>query len=344
LSKIIATKLTTCRLIADESGGGERAEGAALSWYEFDSALQAGYNLSNGTKKGQNIASQGVGQDPARTAYPLGITVLTEFELMAEPPKGDILILRRQQPAWTPAQRALLPDGVRDSRASDILLEFKYTESVNREVLCQALGYDTFYRRTQEVANEAAVQTFVLSAKTPAPETLRQFEYQLAEQPGVYRSGNIFVREMPLLVLNELRPEPHNIFVKTFASRYLARKAVLNTLRAVGLQAFPQTVQAVFNFLWRQWQMKAETMELEEVEISLEELIELGKEWQGLMLASLPAEEVLTHFKPEERLAGLEPEEVLTHFKPEERLAGLPIEEIEAYLRRLKRGENFSEQ
>jgi hypothetical protein len=303
---------------------------------------------------------------------PLGVTVLTEFQLMAEPPKGDILILRRQQPAWTAEQRALLPDGIRDSQANDILLEFKYTESVNREALCQALGYDTFYRRTQR-AVEAVVQTFVLSAKTPAEETLLQFEYQLAEQPGVYRSSNIFVRDIPLLVLNELRAEPHNIFVKTFASRYLARKAALDTLRAVGLQAFPQTVQALLNFLWRQWQMKVETMELEEVELSPEEWIELGKQWQEMMWASLPPEEILSHFKPEERLAGLEPEErlaglepeeILSHFKPEERLAGLEpeerlaglepeerlaglepeerlaglsVEEIEAYLRRLKR-------
>jgi hypothetical protein len=132
-----------------------------------------------------------------------------------------------------------------------------------------------------------------------------------------------------LLVLNELRAEPHNIFVKSFASRYPARRAALETLRAVGLQAFPQTVQALMDFLWRQWQMKVEAMELEEVEISLEELIELGKQWQELMLASLPPEEVLSHFKPEERLAGLE---------PEERLAGLPVEEIEAYLRKLKSG------
>jgi hypothetical protein len=260
---------------------------------------------------------------------PLGLTVLTEFELMASPPKGDILILRREQPTWTPEQRALLPDGVRDSQASDILLEFKYTESVNKETLCQALGYDTFYRRTHEVVDEAAVQTFVLSAKTPAAETVEQFEYQPAEQPGVYRSSNIFVRDIPLLVLNELRAEPHNIFVKSFASRYPARRAALETLRAVGLQAFPQTVQALMDFLWRQWQMKVEAMELEEVEISLEELIELGKQWQELMLASLPPEEVLSHFKPEERLAGLE---------PEERLAGLPVEEIEAYLRKLKSG------
>jgi hypothetical protein len=245
---------------------------------------------------------------------PVGVKVVTEFQVMAEPPKGDILILRRESPEWTPEQYALLPDGVRDSQASDILLEFKYTESVNKVALCQALGYDTFYRRSQSLS-KVQVQPFILSAKTPKPKTLRKFEYRLAEQNGVYRSKNIMLETLPLLVLNELRAEPHNAFVKTFASRYLERKAALETLRAVGLQAFPQTVQSVMNFLWRQWMMNTKGMGLE---ITPEELIELGKQWQEMMLAQMPLEE---------RLAGLGPEDILPR---------IPVEEIETYLRKLK--------
>jgi hypothetical protein len=137
-------------------------------------------------------------------------------------------------------------------------------------------------------------------------------------------------------VLNELRDEPHNAFVKSFASRYLARKAALETLKEVGLQTLPPTVQTVLNFLWRQWTMVKEgEMELE---ITPEQIIELARQWQEMMWTSLSPEEVLSHFKPEERLAGLEPEERLAGLEPEERLAGLPIEEIEAYLRKLKSG------
>jgi hypothetical protein len=46
------------------------------------------------------------------------------------------------------------------------------------------------------------------------------------------------------------------------------------------------------------------------------------------LLSTLTPDEVLRHYKPEERLAGLRPEEVLRHYKPEERLAGLRPEEI----------------
>jgi hypothetical protein len=264
--------------------------------------------------KGKVSAHQLLGILLQELLTPVGVKVVTEFQVMAEAPQGDILILRREQPEWTPEQRALLPDGVRDSRASDILLEFKYTESVNKAALCQALGYDTFYRRSQHFA-EGAAQTFLLSAKTPELQTLHKFEYKRAEESGVYRSDNIMLGTLPLLVLNELRAEPHNAFVKTFASRYRARKAALKALKAVGLQAFPQTVQSVMNFLWRQWIMSTDEMELE---ITPEQLIKLGKQWQEIMLAQMPLEE---------RLAGL---------GPEERLAGLPVAEIEAYLHKLK--------
>jgi hypothetical protein len=89
---------------------------------------------------------------------PVGITVVTEFQVMAAPPRGDILLLRREQPEWTPAQRVLLPDAIRDSRASHILVELKSTETFGKAALRQASGYDTFYRRTQG-ADETTVQT-----------------------------------------------------------------------------------------------------------------------------------------------------------------------------------------
>jgi len=62
---------------------------------------------------------------------PVGLSVYTELSLMNRPPRADILILRRQPAHWTAPQLERLPDGVRDSQASHILLEFKYTESLS---------------------------------------------------------------------------------------------------------------------------------------------------------------------------------------------------------------------
>ncbi|MCP4109524.1 MAG: hypothetical protein GY749_29055 [Desulfobacteraceae bacterium] len=63
---------------------------------------------------------------------PLGISVFTEFPVMSAPPKTDILLLRKEKSGWSSKQMAHLPGGVRDSKAKHIILEFKYTESVNR--------------------------------------------------------------------------------------------------------------------------------------------------------------------------------------------------------------------
>jgi hypothetical protein len=72
------------------------------------------------------------------------------------------------------------------------------------------------------------------------------------------------------------------------------------------------------------------------------------KELMDQMLDTLPVEQVLSHYTPEQRLADLPAEQVLSHYTPEQRLAGLdrdhqalalPVEVLqllpEAYLRSL---------
>ncbi|OQY42663.1 MAG: hypothetical protein B6242_15870, partial [Anaerolineaceae bacterium 4572_78] len=76
---------------------------------------------------------------------PVGITVSTNVEVMVDPPESDILLLRMDTPNWTPEQRALLPDGIRDSQANHILLEFKMTESLDKIAVAKTIGYDVFY-------------------------------------------------------------------------------------------------------------------------------------------------------------------------------------------------------
>jgi hypothetical protein len=84
-----------------------------------------------------------------------------------------------------------------------------------------------------------------------------------------------------------------------------------------------------------------------EVVMNMQDL-EGYKELMDKMLDTLPAEQVLSHFAPEQRLAGLPAEQVLSHFAPEQRLVGLdrdhqalalPVEVLrllpETYLRSL---------
>ncbi|RKZ76099.1 MAG: hypothetical protein DRR19_28890 [Candidatus Parabeggiatoa sp. nov. 1] len=70
---------------------------------------------------------------------PLDIEVHPDLSVMTVPTKQkDIFLLRRNTPQWTAAQRARLPDAIRDSEASHILVELKYTQSFNAGALTQA--------------------------------------------------------------------------------------------------------------------------------------------------------------------------------------------------------------
>lgn len=78
------------------------------------------------------------------------VSVESELAISSEPPKIDVVLLRRETKTWTAAQRAMLPDGVRDTAAHSILLEFKYSESLTLDAVLQAVGYEYFFRTGRE--------------------------------------------------------------------------------------------------------------------------------------------------------------------------------------------------
>ncbi len=303
---------------------------------------------------------------------PVEIEVEPNAEVMTEPPKADILLLRRNTLNWTAEQRARLPDGIRDSKASHILIEFKYTQSVNEEALIQALGYDFFYKKAKKLP-PLEVQTVLLSARKPHSTTLTFLGYQLTEYSGVYRTQSPGFRKVLLLSLNELSNEPHNLWIKCFASRQAVKKQALDKLNQLGFVSIADELEWFINGLMSLWFGNAKGEEKMSIEMTPEYVTELGKQlgeiWlagltvddvfarfgQDELLSHLKPEEVLSHFKPVDRLAGLEPvdrlaglepKEVLPYFKPvdilaelslPERLAGLKPEEIEEYLKQLKK-------
>ena len=135
---------------------------------------------------------------------PVKIGVLSDAQVLTEPPEADILLLRQNESGcWTPEQRERLPDGIRDSSCSDILLEFKYTESINRRAFLQILVYDTLYKESQKKRNRQ-VQSFLISSRSVRQKTLDHFEYFPTEIKGVYRSENTLLKPISLILLNQL--------------------------------------------------------------------------------------------------------------------------------------------
>jgi len=256
---------------------------------------------------------------------PFEIEVHSDVSVMTEPPEADILLVRRKTPQWTAEQRARLPDGIRDSEASHILLEFKCTQSFNEQALQQALGYDFFYKQAKKLPH-LDVQTVLLSAKKPHSDTLISMGYQPTEYSGVYRTQTPVLRKVLLLSLNELSNEPHNLWLKCFASRKNVKKQAFQLLEQLEFSFITKELQWFIHGLMQIWFGRGEKNM--NFELTPEDVSELGKQMGDIWFAHLTVDDMLARFGPEE---------VLPHFKPADRLAGLEPEVIEDYLKQLKK-------
>jgi hypothetical protein len=233
------------------------------------------------------------------------VFVTTESSILSESPRVDILLLRRQGKAWNEAQRARLPDGVRDSAAAHVLVEFKYTESVTEDGILQAAAYDLFYRQVQRLSKEQTLPV-VLSAKTPQKSRLDEWGYQEV-QKGVFRTTIPFVGRVMLLALNRLPARTNNAFVKLFASREQEREAGFASLEKSVL-AESSDMHAYVLGLRQTLNVKGGST-MAEV-LTPEKVLEYGKKIRQLVFET---------GTPEERLAGLSPDEILAGLRTEER-------------------------
>jgi len=263
---------------------------------------------------------------------PLKIEVLPDVSVMTDPPEVDVLLLRRQTAKWTAAQRAFLPDGIRNSKASHILIEFKYTESFNEEALQQALGYDFFYKQAKKLANKE-LQTVILSAKTPWTETLERLGYSHTPFAGVYRSKTPVFEKVLLLSLNDLSNEPHNAWIKCFASKKKVKQQAIEQLKTLDLISLTEELTWFIGGLKKIWSIFSKGGSKMKMKYTPEEVTEFGKDLGDVFLASLTPQEKLAGLTPQERVAGLKPSEMLAGLKPSERLAGLKPSEMLAGLK-----------
>ena len=287
----------------------------------------------------------------------LKVTVLTDVKVMITSPEADILLLRREEDYWTLEQLERLPDGIRQSNARHILIEFKATESISKEAFTQASSYDYFYKQSQKLADDE-LQTFIISAKEPQKANRKQYGYHIKVQPGVYQSDNIAFNHITLISLNELSDELHNAWITCLASKKMKRLKSFQILQTQGFNLISASFRWFLLELWQRISIKGDfDMALK---LSPQDIKEIGQFWGSSaftpedfknMLDTLPPqkrkdyfatfspEELFMNFKPEERLIGLKPEERFIGLKPEERLAGLSrseIEQVEEQIKKLK--------
>ncbi|MCP4695929.1 MAG: hypothetical protein GY862_03625 [Gammaproteobacteria bacterium] len=272
---------------------------------------------------------------------PAGILVQHDAPIGVELPRADILLLKSARGKMRHKQRQRLADGLRDCRANHLVLEFKYTESLNEDALTQLLCYEWLYRKSLEL-KKGQTAAFLLCSKTPRPKTLRKFGYQQTKRRGVYQSGQALISRATLLVLNELSDEPHNAPLKCFASRQTEMRKAYRIIRENRLPGLTLQLERMFNGLYtllfgkvKGEEMKARTKKVDE--LTMEYVVETGQAWMDHMLSLIPLEdrikgldpeELLKAVKPEERVKGLDPAELLKAVKPEERVKGLDPEDL----------------
>ena len=282
---------------------------------------------------------------------PLGIEIYTEFNLSPSPPIGDVLILRSGGKGWTKEQLKWLPDGIRQCLVRHILLEFKYTESLNLLILLQAIMSYVLYCRSNQLTNKD-VAFFVILSRQPRPDVLQHFGYQPAGITGLYRSNQPTLEDISLISLNELSPTHYNAFIKCFASQQKQKKVAFEQIRQTPFGEIPQELQWLLTGLLNR--ILADGGDLMENDvITVEKVRQMGQLLSEAWLNSLPPQKRLAGLSPAERVAGLPSAELLTviprsdllaslppaermaGLPPAERMAGLSRAEIEAYLAQL---------
>ena len=224
------------------------------------------------------------------------VNVSTESSILSESPRVDILLLRREGRAWTAAQQARLPDGIRDSSAAHILVEFKYTESVTEDAILRAAAYDLFYRQVQKLSRGQTLPV-VLSAKTPQRSRLAKWGYEESER-GVFRTSLPFVGRVMLLALNRLPAHSNNAIVKLFASRKQERDAGLASLDR-NIFAESTKLHAYVLGLSQTLSVKGE-LNMAEV-LTPEKVLEYGKRIRELVFETGTLEERLAGLSSKER-------------------------------------------
>jgi len=259
---------------------------------------------------------------------PLGLEVHTEFFVMTDPPRADVVVIRKPLREWTKEQLMFLPDGIRDSRAAHVLIEFKHTESLDRNTFCKSLGYWIFYKLHHKLEDHE-VQSFLVSSKTPAVKTLSRYGYTQTRHAGIFESSDEFADLITVISLNDLADVHYNAFVSLFGSKKKAKLRALKRLLAMipdidalipaRLKIF---ISRIANFLLKKGG--------NEMELTPEERKDIQDIFNRWIFPNLTLDEVLSKFSDDK---------VLSRYSQDDLVKRIDPEYMEAYLKSLKKNQ-----
>jgi len=282
----------------------------------------------NEVDAGSHTSHQLFGSMMKESLIPHDLEVESNYEVGKGPPKLDVLIIRRTETTWSKSQLEFLPDGVRQTRCSHVILELKYTESLTHLSIFQTIGYLGSYAKLKSLKINN-VCAFIVSSKTPQKKFLKRIGFESTDIKGVYlRPKDQLLSPIKIISLNDLSDESCNLLIKLFSSKKNQRFLALKNIFSLNYKQFSLGLKSILVKIIYFWKNKGEISMQQVKRDIVDEASELTEEEKAWFISLFKPEDRLRGLKPEERLQGLKPEERLRGLKPEERLRGLKPEVV----------------
>lgn len=235
-----------------------------------------------------------------------------------------------------------LPSGIRESAASDILIEFKKTESLNEDVVIKLSAYLLFYLENDKSVRREDVLPVIVSAKHPHKATLDRLGFVESDVTGVYQNRNALANKVLLLSLNRLPDTTYNAYFKLLASRRKTQERAVYVLREAGCKRLPIELTLFLATLWH-YVFDATEDDPMIKQMTTDQMIEQGHVWLDLILKSMSPEDLLKKVDEDKLLDQIPTEKRLSGIPTEERLSGISADELEAFLHQLRQQEQSAE-
>ncbi|KOR29019.1 hypothetical protein TI05_15840 [Achromatium sp. WMS3] len=131
---------------------------------------------------------------------------------------------------------------------------------------------------------------------------------------GVYQGIETNNKSIKILLLNELKPTPHNAALKCFATRRNQQDAAFQLMDSSGLESLSTSLEKFTLGLRRIFMPHTLSAE----GWTPDKVMDLGRELKEAVTKTIPVKDFLSYHKPDEILSHYQPSEVLSHYQPSE--------------------------
>jgi len=145
------------------------------------------------------------------------------------PPPISIMIRSLEKDDWSPEQKQLLPDGIRDFHKTNTTLDFRHDEPITDSTLAGTVGTSYFFSKHYGYDSHDILDCLI------TPYDIPEF-FVFQTSTGVYRSESPLLERVRLISLEQLPNTPWNASLKYFSADPEERELAISNLRAMGLR------------------------------------------------------------------------------------------------------------